>query len=69
MSIYNRNMLQFWCGHKKEAAAIQQILTDEHSPELYRVIGVLSNLDEFSRAFSCAPNSRLNPTSQRCSVW
>lgn len=26
--------LQFWCGHKKREAAIQQVLTDEHSPEM-----------------------------------
>lgn len=58
----------FWCGHKKEAAALQQVLTDEHSPEVFRVIGVLSNLYEFSRAYNCPPGSLLNPP-QRCAVW
>ncbi|KAK0393533.1 hypothetical protein QR680_000260 [Steinernema hermaphroditum] len=58
----------FWCGHKKDAAAVQQVLTDEHSPEIFRVIGVLSNLKEFSKAYNCPKNSRLNPE-QRCVVW
>uniref|UniRef100_A0A0R3RHK8 Neprilysin-2 n=1 Tax=Elaeophora elaphi TaxID=1147741 RepID=A0A0R3RHK8_9BILA len=58
----------FWCGHKKEAAALQQVLIDEHSPEVFRVIGVLSNLPEFSKAYSCPQGSQLNP-SKRCTVW
>uniref|UniRef100_A0A914RKS8 Peptidase M13 C-terminal domain-containing protein n=1 Tax=Parascaris equorum TaxID=6256 RepID=A0A914RKS8_PAREQ len=62
------NALQFWCGHKKDAAAVQQVLTDEHSPEIFRVIGVLSNLDEFSKAFRCASGTPLNPP-KRCIVW
>ncbi|KIH61143.1 hypothetical protein ANCDUO_08591 [Ancylostoma duodenale] len=58
----------FWCGQKKEAAAVQQVMTDEHSPELFRVFGVLSNLREFAEAFSCPKGSPLNPE-QRCVVW
>uniref|UniRef100_A0A915CCL5 Peptidase family M13 n=2 Tax=Parascaris univalens TaxID=6257 RepID=A0A915CCL5_PARUN len=52
--IFFLSYAHFWCGHKKDAAAVQQVLTDEHSPEIFRVIGVLSNLDEFSKAFRCA---------------
>ncbi|VDM92106.1 unnamed protein product, partial [Litomosoides sigmodontis] len=59
---------QFWCGHKKEAAALQQVLIDEHSPEIFRVIGVLSNLPEFSKAYNCPRGSQLNPL-KRCAVW
>ncbi|VDM50613.1 unnamed protein product [Toxocara canis] len=66
--IFFLSYAHFWCGHKKDAAAVQQVLTDEHSPEIFRVIGVLSNLDEFSKAFRCLPGSRLNP-SKRCVVW
>ncbi|VBB25341.1 unnamed protein product [Acanthocheilonema viteae] len=58
----------FWCGHKKEAAALQQVLIDEHSPEVFRVIGVLSNLPEFSKAYNCPQGSPLNPL-KRCTVW
>lgn len=47
---------------------MQQISTDEHSPEIFRVIGVLSNLEEFSEAFKCSKGSPLNPD-KRCVVW
>ncbi|CAJ0933286.1 unnamed protein product, partial [Mesorhabditis belari] len=66
--IFFLSYAHFWCGHKKDAAAIQQVLTDEHSPELFRVIGVLSNLEEFSKAYDCPANSPLNP-SKKCRVW
>lgn len=66
--IFFLSYAHFWCGHKKDAAAVQQVLTDEHSPEIFRVIGVLSNLDEFSNAFECSSGSRLNPP-KRCVVW
>uniref|UniRef100_A0A915KK32 Peptidase M13 C-terminal domain-containing protein n=1 Tax=Romanomermis culicivorax TaxID=13658 RepID=A0A915KK32_ROMCU len=62
----------FWCGHKKPAAALQQVLTDPHSPEMFRVVGVLSNMDEFAQAFQCPAGSPMNPLpSQRpkCRVW
>ncbi|KJH52617.1 peptidase family M13 [Dictyocaulus viviparus] len=57
--------MNFWCGQKKEAAAMQQVTTDEHSPEVFRVTGVLSNLHEFAEAFSCPSGSALNPTHSR----
>ncbi|GMR37645.1 hypothetical protein PMAYCL1PPCAC_07840 [Pristionchus mayeri] len=58
----------FWCGHKTRAAAIQQVLQDEHSPEIFRVIGVLSNFPDFAKAFSCPLGSKLNPE-KKCTVW
>ncbi|GMT15487.1 hypothetical protein PFISCL1PPCAC_6784 [Pristionchus fissidentatus] len=58
----------FWCGHKTKAAAIQQVLQDEHSPEIFRVIGVLSNFPAFAKAFSCPLGSKLNPE-KKCTVW
>ncbi|VDN88117.1 unnamed protein product [Brugia pahangi] len=66
--IFFLSYAHFWCGHKKEAAALQQVLIDEHSPEVFRVIGVLSNLPEFSKAYNCPQGSQLNPL-KRCTVW
>ncbi|VDN52138.1 unnamed protein product [Dracunculus medinensis] len=66
--IFFLSYAHFWCGHKKDAAAVQQVLTDEHSPEIFRVIGVLSNLNEFSEAFNCPLGSPLYPP-KRCAVW
>ncbi|PIC48133.1 hypothetical protein B9Z55_007229 [Caenorhabditis nigoni] len=58
----------FWCGKKKEAAAMQQVLTDEHSPEVFRVIGVLSNMEAFADVYKCPKNSPVNPD-YKCIVW
>ncbi|KAJ1346492.1 Neprilysin-11 [Parelaphostrongylus tenuis] len=66
--IFFLSYAHFWCGQKKEAAAMQQVTTDEHSPEVFRVTGVLSNLHKFAEAFSCPVGSALNP-SHKCVIW
>ena len=33
-----------------------------------RVIGTLSNFDEFSKVYKCKEGARMNPT-KKCSVW
>ena len=43
-------------------------LQDEHAPERFRVLGPLSNSPEFSEAFSCPANSKMNPT-EKCRIW
>ena len=43
-------------------------ITDEHSPDEYRINGVVSNMPEFREAFSCRvgqPMARQNV----CKVW
>ena len=43
---------------------------DPHPIGKYRVIGPLSNLPEFQRAFSCKANSPMvRPPQERCEVW
>jgi putative endopeptidase len=43
---------------------------DPHPIAKYRVIGPLSNLPEFQKAFSCKPDSPMvRPADQRCEVW
>lgn len=44
------------------------LLEDEHSPSKFRVLGVLSNMEEFSEAFQCPSGSRMNPR-KKCRVW
>jgi len=43
---------------------------DPHPIAKYRVIGPLSNLTEFQRAFSCkADSAMVQPAQERCEVW
>jgi len=46
------------------------VQSDPHPVAKYRVIGPLSNLPEFQRAFSCkADAAMVRPQAQRCDVW
>ena len=43
---------------------------DPHPIAKYRVIGPLSNLPEFQKAFSCKPDAPMvRPPNLRCEVW
>jgi putative endopeptidase len=59
---------QAWCANVSEEAARLRAQTNEHSLPKYRVNGVVSNMPEFQKAFSCpagAPMVRDNA----CRVW
>lgn len=66
--IFFLGFAQIWCSKYRKAAAIRQIDYGVHSPGKYRVIGSLSNFDEFTKAFNCKKGSRMNPE-KKCSVW
>ncbi|XP_061189533.1 endothelin-converting enzyme homolog isoform X2 [Saccostrea echinata] len=59
---------QVWCSASTKEADHLQILTDPHSPAIYRVIGTLSNSKEFAEQYKCPANSRMNPK-KKCEVW
>lgn len=59
---------QVWCTYYTRQYAIQSIVTDFHSNAQYRVNGVLRNVPEFSKAFSCPAESPMNPKN-KCSLW
>ncbi|MBT9500186.1 MAG: M13 family metallopeptidase [Burkholderiaceae bacterium] len=42
-----------WRDKKRVEALINQLRTDSHSPAPYRVLGPMSNLPAFAKAFSC----------------
>jgi endothelin-converting enzyme/putative endopeptidase len=59
---------QVWCENRRPEFERLQAQTNPHSPGRYRVNGVVSNMPEFQRAFSCKPDApmvRANP----CRVW
>jgi predicted metalloendopeptidase len=57
-----------WCGASTSKFAHKALLTDVHSPSKWRIIGPLSNSDEFSKAFQCKKGSPMNPL-KKCVVW
>lgn len=59
---------QVWCSVNTDEALRLQLLQDPHSPSIYRVIGTLSNSDDFAREFNCPKGSRMNPEN-KCDVW
>ena len=56
------------CELKTEEQARLSILTDPHSPGRFRVEGPLSNLSQFSEAFSCQDGDAMK-RAQPCAVW
>ncbi|MCU1234094.1 MAG: Endothelin-converting enzyme 1, partial [Candidatus Solibacter sp.] len=59
---------QVWCSNEREEALRLQVQTDPHSPPQFRVKGVVKNMPEFQKAFSCkagAPMVKANA----CRVW
>jgi endothelin-converting enzyme/putative endopeptidase len=51
-------------------AARTAVATDPHPPGKYRVLGPLSNMPEFQKAFSCkAGDPMVRSGEDRCSVW
>ena len=59
---------QWDCGDERPESKRANAITNPHSPEEYRINGVVSNMPEFAKAFSCKvgqPMVRANA----CRVW
>jgi endothelin-converting enzyme/putative endopeptidase len=59
---------QGWCESRRPEMTRDIVQTDPHSPEVFRVNGVVQNLPEFQKAFGCKTGSPMAPV-KRCSVW
>ncbi|XP_007964846.3 endothelin-converting enzyme-like 1 isoform X3 [Chlorocebus sabaeus] len=59
---------QNWCIKRRSQSIYLQVLTDKHAPEHYRVLGSVSQFEEFGRAFHCPKDTPMNPA-HKCSVW
>ncbi|XP_005988750.1 endothelin-converting enzyme 1 isoform X2 [Latimeria chalumnae] len=59
---------QVWCSVQTPESAHEGLLTDPHSPSRYRVVGTISNSDEFAKHFQCPPGTPMNPQ-KKCEVW
>jgi putative endopeptidase len=61
---------QAWQGKRREGATRQQLLSDPHSPEKYRVDGIVRNFDPWYKAFNVQPGDKLYlPPEERVHVW
>ncbi|KAM8976490.1 phosphate-regulating neutral endopeptidase PHEX [Pelodytes ibericus] len=57
------------CNTFRPEAARDQIINGVHSPPQFRVIGAMSNFEEFRKAFTCPENTTMNRGSRSCRVW
>jgi putative endopeptidase len=57
-----------WCQNQTEQAARQLAQTDSHSPGRFRVIGTISNMEEFRDAFSCKAGQPM-VRENACRAW
>ena len=61
---------QGWRGITRDEALRQQIATDPHSTDQYRVSGVVRNVPEFYEAFDIAETDALYlPPEERVKIW
>ena len=59
-----------WQSKQREGALRQQLLTNEHSPAMFRVNGVVRNVDAWYKAFNVKPGDKLYlPPEQRVHIW
>jgi len=61
-------MAQWACGDERPESKRADAITNEHSPDEYRINGVVSNMPEFGKAFACrAGQPMVRP--RACKVW
>ena len=65
---YFIGMAQWACGDERPESKRLGAITNPHSPLEYRINGVVSNMPEFQRAFSCKAGQPM-VRAQACRVW
>uniref|UniRef100_A0A1I8MDT3 Peptidase family M13 n=1 Tax=Musca domestica TaxID=7370 RepID=A0A1I8MDT3_MUSDO len=59
---------QMWCSDVHPVVKNLQTSTDLHVPGIYRVIGPLSNFEEFAKEFNCPVDSNMN-RANKCEIY
>lgn len=63
-------LAQWACENNRPENLRVNAKTNPHSPGKYRINGVVVNMPEFSKAFSCkAGQPMVKPPDQVCHVW
>ena len=61
---------QVWRSRDREGFLRQRVLTDPHSPDEFRINGVVRNIDAWYRAFDVQPGDAMYlPPEQRVRIW
>lgn len=73
---YSREQLFFiaygitWARNARPEEILRRIRTDPHSPNPWRVNGVMTNFEPFYEAFGCkAGDGMFTPKEERCQIW
>jgi putative endopeptidase len=59
---------QTWCNNMRPEMVRLQVQTDPHSPDTFRINGVVQNMHEFGKAFGCKAGQPMMPVNA-CHVW
>ncbi len=61
---------QIWARKYRDSELVQRLVTDPHSPSLFRANGPVANFDPFYDAFDVKESDRLfKPKAQRIQIW
>ena len=61
---------QVWRFKERDEALRNQLLTDPHSPGMFRAFAPLTNIDAFYSAFGVKPGDTLyRPPADRVKIW
>jgi len=59
---------QSWCGEIRPEQLRLQVQTNPHSPDVFRISGVVQNMTEFGKTFGCKVGQPMMPQGA-CKVW
>ncbi|KAH8330638.1 hypothetical protein KR067_005995, partial [Drosophila pandora] len=68
LQLFFISFAQIWCNDVHPKVRAMQVSIDQHMPGEVRVIGSLSNFDEFSEVFQCPAGSPMNPK-EKCVMY
>jgi endothelin-converting enzyme/putative endopeptidase len=61
-------MAQWACGDERVESKRANAITNPHSPDEFRINGVVSNMPEFGKAFACRAGQPM-VRAQACKIW
>lgn len=61
---------QIWARKYRDSELVRRLVTDPHSPSLFRANGPVTNFDAFYKAFNVKPGDKLyKPKEERIQIW